>query len=136
RGDGQRDDPGRRRPLRALRFAARSRARGPRGPRGRERDPDGTGDARLGRRAHEPRGDRRAPRKGWLPRARSRLARNSNVPAAVREGMAHAGTVNLMDAEPQEAQRLATEARDRVRFEEDALALSDQVYRVARHLAN
>jgi RNA polymerase sigma-70 factor (ECF subfamily) len=29
---------------------------------------------------------------------------------------------------------LATEARDRVRFEEDALALSDQVYRVARHL--
>jgi RNA polymerase sigma-70 factor, ECF subfamily len=34
----------------------------------------------------------------------------------------------------QEARRLAEEARDRVRFEEDALALSDQVYRVARHL--
>jgi RNA polymerase sigma-70 factor, ECF subfamily len=33
-----------------------------------------------------------------------------------------------------QARRLATEARDRVRFEEDALALSDQVYRVARHL--
>jgi len=33
------------------------------------------------------------------------------------------------------AQRLAGDARDRVRFEEDALALSDQVYRVARHLA-
>jgi RNA polymerase sigma-70 factor, ECF subfamily len=33
------------------------------------------------------------------------------------------------------ALRLATEARDRVRFEEDALALSDQVYRVARHLS-
>ncbi len=33
------------------------------------------------------------------------------------------------------AQRLAVGARDRVRFEEDALALSDQVYRVARHLA-
>jgi RNA polymerase sigma-70 factor (ECF subfamily) len=33
-----------------------------------------------------------------------------------------------------EARRLATDARDRVRFEEDALALSDQVYRVARHL--
>src|SRR5947208_3007783 len=33
-----------------------------------------------------------------------------------------------------EARRLATAARDRVRFEEDALALSDQVYRVARHL--
>jgi RNA polymerase sigma-70 factor, ECF subfamily len=58
------------------------------------------------------------------------------VPGAVREGMAHAGTVDRMDAEPQEAQRLATEARDRVRFEEDALALSDQVYRVARHLAS
>jgi RNA polymerase sigma-70 factor, ECF subfamily len=50
--------------------------------------------------------------------------------------MAHAGTVARMDAEPEEAQRLATEARDRVRFEEDALALSDQVYRVARHLAS
>ena len=33
------------------------------------------------------------------------------------------------------ATRLATEARDRVRFEEEALALADQVYRVARHLA-
>jgi RNA polymerase sigma-70 factor (ECF subfamily) len=49
--------------------------------------------------------------------------------------MAPAGTVDRMDVEPEEAQRLATEARDRVRFEEDALALSDQVYRVARHLA-
>ena len=49
--------------------------------------------------------------------------------------MATAGTVARVDAEPQEAQRLATEARDRVRFEEEALALSDQVYRVARHLA-
>src|SRR5918998_6577693 len=34
-----------------------------------------------------------------------------------------------------DARRLATEARDRVRFEEEALALADQVYRVARHLA-
>ncbi len=33
-----------------------------------------------------------------------------------------------------DARRMATDARDRVRFEEDALALSDQVYRVARHL--
>jgi RNA polymerase sigma-70 factor (ECF subfamily) len=33
-----------------------------------------------------------------------------------------------------EARRLATEERDRARFEEEALALSDQVYRVARHL--
>jgi RNA polymerase sigma-70 factor, ECF subfamily len=30
--------------------------------------------------------------------------------------------------------RLAADARDRVHFEEDALALSDQIYRVARHL--
>jgi RNA polymerase sigma-70 factor, ECF subfamily len=58
-----------------------------------------------------------------------------NVRGAVREGMAHAGTVDRVDVEPEQAQRLATEARDRVRFEEDALALSDQVYRVARHLA-
>jgi RNA polymerase sigma-70 factor (ECF subfamily) len=41
-----------------------------------------------------------------------------------------------MEADADEAQRLASEARDRVRFEEDALALSDQVYRVARHLAS
>lgn len=49
--------------------------------------------------------------------------------------MSAAGTVERVDAEPEEAQRLAIEARDRVRFEEDALALADQVYRVARHLA-
>ena len=34
-----------------------------------------------------------------------------------------------------DGRRIATEARDRVRFEEEALALADQVYRVARHLA-
>jgi RNA polymerase sigma-70 factor (ECF subfamily) len=33
-----------------------------------------------------------------------------------------------------EARRIAQEARDRVRFEEEALELSDQVYRVARRL--
>jgi len=39
------------------------------------------------------------------------------------------------DAAPDnEARRIATEARDRVRFEEEALALADQVYRVARRL--
>src|SRR4249919_1436942 len=39
-------------------------------------------------------------------------------------------------SEPTEAEtrRIAKEARDRVRFEEDALDLSDQVFRVARHL--
>jgi RNA polymerase sigma-70 factor, ECF subfamily len=36
---------------------------------------------------------------------------------------------------PSESARIAADARDRVRFEEEALALSDQVYRVARHLA-
>jgi RNA polymerase sigma-70 factor (ECF subfamily) len=35
-----------------------------------------------------------------------------------------------------EARRLAEEARARVRFEEEALELSDQVYRVARRLAS
>jgi RNA polymerase sigma-70 factor, ECF subfamily len=49
--------------------------------------------------------------------------------------MTSAGTVDRVEAEAEEAQRLAVEARDRVRFEEDALALADQVYRVARHLA-
>ena len=37
------------------------------------------------------------------------------------------------DSEPR---RLASEARDRVRFEEEALELSDQVYRVARRLVS
>src|SRR6202162_2024978 len=35
-----------------------------------------------------------------------------------------------------ETRRLAEEARDRVRFEEEALELSDQVFRVARRLVN
>jgi len=39
-------------------------------------------------------------------------------------------------AEPGEARRIATEARDRVRFEEEALALADQVYRVARRFVS
>lgn len=38
------------------------------------------------------------------------------------------------DTEASEARRIATEARDRVRFEEEALELSEQVYRVARRL--
>ena len=51
------------------------------------------------------------------------------------------GTVAAMAEAPSNARgpdaaRLATEARDRVRFEEEALGLSDQVYRVARHLAS
>ena len=44
-------------------------------------------------------------------------------------------TVAEMAETPPDATRIAAEARDRVRFEEEALALSDQVFRVARHLA-
>ena len=40
----------------------------------------------------------------------------------------------MSEAEAAEARRIATEARDRVRFEEEALGLADQVYRVARRL--
>jgi DNA-directed RNA polymerase specialized sigma24 family protein len=47
-----------------------------------------------------------------------------------------AATVAEMAETSPDAARIATEARDRVRFEEEALALSDQVYRVARHLAS
>ena len=35
-----------------------------------------------------------------------------------------------------EARKLAEDARDRVRFEEEALELADQVYRVARRLVS
>jgi RNA polymerase sigma-70 factor (ECF subfamily) len=38
----------------------------------------------------------------------------------------------VSETSSEEARRLAQGARDRVRFEEDALALADQVYRVAR----
>jgi RNA polymerase sigma-70 factor, ECF subfamily len=44
-------------------------------------------------------------------------------------------TVAVMAETTPDATRLAAAARDRVRFEEEALALADQVYRVARHLA-
>jgi RNA polymerase sigma-70 factor (ECF subfamily) len=41
----------------------------------------------------------------------------------------------MSDSAPEmQARRLAEGARDRVRFEEEALELADQVYRVARHL--
>jgi RNA polymerase sigma-70 factor (ECF subfamily) len=45
-----------------------------------------------------------------------------------------AATVAFVSETHEEARRLANDARDRVRFEEDALELSDQVYRVARRL--
>ena len=40
------------------------------------------------------------------------------------------------EAEPEAGRRAATEARDRLRFEEDALEFADRVYRVARRLVN
>ncbi len=41
----------------------------------------------------------------------------------------------MAEGEPESGgRRVAAEARDRVRFEEDALALADQVYRVARRM--
>ncbi len=40
----------------------------------------------------------------------------------------------MSEPEATEARRIATEARDRARFEDEALALADQVYRVARRL--
>ena len=43
----------------------------------------------------------------------------------------------MSEATPEtDARRIAREARDRVRFEEEALELADQVYRVARHMVN
>src|SRR3954451_4991971 len=44
-------------------------------------------------------------------------------------------TVATMAETTPDARGIAQEARDRVRFEEEALELSDQVYRVARHLS-
>lgn len=41
----------------------------------------------------------------------------------------------VSEASSEEIRELASEARDRTRFEEEALELSDQVYRVARRLA-
>src|SRR5829696_5612831 len=41
-----------------------------------------------------------------------------------------------MSGTESEARRLADDARERVRFEEEALDLADQVYRVARGLVN
>ena len=40
----------------------------------------------------------------------------------------------MSEITPDRAPATGTEARDRVRFEEEALELSDQVYRVARRL--
>src|SRR5438270_7472802 len=62
-------------------------------------------------------------------------ARESHCTGARWSTEMGAATVAEMAETSPDATRIATEARDRVRFEEEALALSDQVYRVARHLA-
>src|SRR5438445_8579990 len=48
--------------------------------------------------------------------------------------MSAASVAVMSDTRPEEARRIAENARDRVRFEEEALELADQVYRVARRL--
>ena len=76
--------------------------------------------------------------------ARASAKRNRNAPPPVPGAMERGGSVacvaeredDIDDDEGAEPLQIATAARDRVRFEEDALALADQVYRVARHLAN
>src|SRR5689334_15061866 len=50
--------------------------------------------------------------------------------------MTAASVAVMSETRPEEARRIAEEARDRVRFEEEALELSDQVYRVARRLVS
>jgi RNA polymerase sigma-70 factor (ECF subfamily) len=61
---------------------------------------------------------------------------NPGAPSGVLNSVMTAASVAAVsEVEEPEARRLAADARDRVHFEEDALALSDQVYRVARHLA-
>jgi RNA polymerase sigma-70 factor, ECF subfamily len=57
--------------------------------------------------------------------------RRASLQARVTQGYGS----SVSEPEPStEARRIAREARDRVRFEEEALELADQVYRVARRL--
>jgi RNA polymerase sigma-70 factor, ECF subfamily len=57
------------------------------------------------------------------------------VRCEVRKGAARVAGVSET-APDTEARRIAREARDRVHFEEEALELADQVFRVARHMVN
>jgi RNA polymerase sigma-70 factor (ECF subfamily) len=59
-----------------------------------------------------------------------------HVPLVEIPWMAAASVARMSETRPDDARRLAAEARDRVRFEEEALELSDQVYRVARRLVS
>src|SRR3954462_60653 len=57
-------------------------------------------------------------------------------PARWKGQMSAASVAVMSETRPDEARRIAEGARDRVRFEEEALELSDQVYRVARRLVS
>jgi RNA polymerase sigma-70 factor, ECF subfamily len=50
--------------------------------------------------------------------------------------MSAASVAWMSETRPEDARRIAEDARDRVHFEEEALELSDQVYRVARRLVS
>src|ERR1700751_567568 len=50
--------------------------------------------------------------------------------------MSAASVAVMSETRPEASRRIADEARDRVRFEEEALGLPDQVYRVARRLVS
>jgi RNA polymerase sigma-70 factor (ECF subfamily) len=50
--------------------------------------------------------------------------------------MSAASVAVMSETRPEDVRRIAVDARDRVRFEEQALELSDQVYRVARRLVS
>src|SRR3954447_2072229 len=76
---------------------------------------------RLSRRSLEPVAEATLDRPQQAARPTARLDRVAAVSETTSDGS--------------DARRIASEARDRVRFEEEALALADQVYRVARHLA-
>jgi RNA polymerase sigma-70 factor (ECF subfamily) len=59
------------------------------------------------------------------------------LPAVLYAKSAIARVAAMIETTPEaEPRKLAEEARDRVRFEEEALALADQVYRVARRLVS
>ena len=63
----------------------------------------------------------------------ARTSRDELVAALSKAGFPPRGLMSDTDTE---GRRIANEARERVRFEEEALGLSDQVYRVARGLVS
>jgi RNA polymerase sigma-70 factor (ECF subfamily) len=74
-----------------------------------------------------------------MPPRRSQTPNGNGRPAAVVPGFRStiARVAAMGETTPEaDPRRLAEEARDRVRFEEEALDLADQVYRVARRLVS